>query len=1047
MGAKSRSKMEHRGGKSKDDGNGVKKKARKKERRPQSSMNELMGTKGAVVFEKTSDLVSITTFSLTPTYVFVNPSHKTVLGYETHDLIGQCALDFIHPDDKKKLLPLLGHYVNEKSKGVLPKREQGITEKIHYRLADSRGNWRHLETTGDLLDEDYILFVSRDITQERETEEALRRSEESYRLVVEDMPALICRFLPDGSLIFVNSRYASFFSKTKEALIGQNFFQFIPEEQRQKVRHHVSSLSQEKPMVTYEHQVIAPDGSLRWQQWTDRAIFDEEGRIREYQSLGIDITDQRQAEEALKISEKKYRNLVENMNDLIYTVDRDGKVTFVSPSVESLIQYGASEVMGRHLGEFIHQGDLPLLAENFQRVLSGHGAANEYRILTKTGDVRWIRTSSQPVYAGDRVIGAQGVVSDITERKEAEEKLRHSEERYRSLLEHAPIGIYYNDFQGKFIYGNKKAEDIIGYKSEELLGKSFLKLELVSAEDLRKAAQLLSRNQQGEATGPDELVLKRKDGPRVIVEVTTEVINVEGEDVALGMVQDITKRKQAEEGLRSSEEKYRLLVENANDAIFIVQEDQIKFPNKKARDMGAHLGLELDRLPFFNYIHSSDRGKVADRLRRRLAGENVPHTYDFRLVGREGQEMWVQLNAVLISWEGRPASLNFLRDITAQKSLESQLQQVRRMEALGTLAGGIAHDFNNLLMGIQGRTSLMLMDVSPEQPQYEELKHIEDIVKSGADLTKQLLGFARGGKYELKATNLNSLIQRTSEMFSRTRKQIRIYTELAEDLWVVEIDRAQIEQVLLNLYVNAWQAMPEGGDLCVQTNNAVLDEEAFEPHQVKPGKHVRVSVIDSGVGMDEATLQRIFDPFFTTHEIGRGTGLGLASAYGIIKNHGGIIQARSKEGEGSAFHIYLPASEKEILEERVLPGQLQRGNETVLLVDDERDVLRITERLLDSIGYHVLAASSGEEAVQIYEKNHDNIDIVILDMIMPGMSGGEVFDRLKEINGHVRVLLSSGYSIDGEASKILDRGCHGFIQKPFRINLLAQKMREVLNKA
>jgi len=872
MGVKGEPKMRQMGRQTKKDGRAVKKKAPEKGQRSHPPMGEVIGGRGAMVVEKTSDLVSITTFSLTPTYVFVNPSHKSILGYDSQDLIGKCALDFIHPDDKKELLPLLAHYIDAKSRGLLLKSGEGTTEKILYRLADSRGNWRYLETTGDLLDNDHILFISKDMTQQRQIEEALRRSEE------------------------------------------------------------------------------------------------------------------------------KYRNLVEDMHDVIYTVDHDGKVTLVSPSVESLMQYSPSEVIGRHFGEFIYEEDLPRLSENFQSVLSGHAAANEYRILTKRGDIRWIRTSSQPIYAGDRVIGLQGVLSDITERKEAEEKLRNSEETYRTLLENAPIGIYYNDFYGRFVYGNKKAEEIIGYKSEDLLGESFLKLELLSPDDLRKAAQLLSRNREGEATGPDELVLKKRDGSTVVVEVNTEVINVEGEQVALGMVQDITKRKQAEEALRSSEEKYRLLVENANDAIFIVQDDQIKFPNKKARDMGAHLGLELDRVPFFNYIHSNDRDKVADRLRRRLAGESIPHTYDFRLVGREGQEVWVQLNAVLIRWEGRPATLNFLRDITAQKSLESQLQQARRMEALGTLAGGIAHDFNNLLMGIQGRTSLMLMDVSPEQSHYEELKHIEDIVKSGADLTKQLLGFARGGKYELKVTNLNNLIQRTSAMFSRTRKQIRIETELAKDLWMVEVDRAQIEQVLLNLYVNAWQAMPEGGDLYIGTNNAVLDEKTVETLQVKPGKYVRVSVVDLGVGMDEATLQRIFDPFFTTQGMGRGTGLGLASAYG-------------------------------------------------LLVDDEQDVLHITERLLDRIGYQVLAASNGQEAIQIYEENHENIDVVILDMIMPGMSGGDVFDRLKEINANVRVLLSSGYSIDGEASEILDRGCNGFIQKPFRINLLAQKIREVLDKA
>jgi PAS domain S-box-containing protein len=700
------------------------------------------------------------------------------------------------------------------------------------------------------------------------------------------------------------------------------------------------SLNQENPMITYEHQVIAPDGKIRWQQWTDRAVLDDQGEVKEYQSLGMDITDRILAEQEVKLSEKSYRDLVENIRDVIYALDQGGTVNFVSPSVESFIQYRPSEVIGRHFEEFIYEDDLPHLHENLQSILSGNTASNNYRIVTKAGHVRWMRTSSQPIYAEGRVTGVQGTLSDITDQKHAEAELQNSEKRYRTLVENSPIGIYYNDFTGKFLYGNKKAEEIVGYDSEELIGKNFLELKILDPGDLSKALKLLDMNRLGKGTGPDEFTLNRKDGSKVNVEINTEVISIDGDKAVLGMVRDITKRRQAEEALRDSEEKHRLLVENASDAIFIVQDEQIKFPNQKAREMGEYLGLELDRVSFFDYIHPDDRDKVLNRHTRSLHGEEVPFTYSFRLMGKEGQEFWVELSSVFVTWEGQPATLNFLRDITTQKALENQLQHVRRMEALGTLAGGIAHDFNNLLMAIQGRSSLMLVDLDSSDPYYEELKEIENIVKSGADLTKQLLGFARGGKYEPKLTNLNNLVQRSSEMFGRTKKEIRVHTAFEKDLWAVEIDRGQIEQVLLNLYVNAWQAMPEGGDLYLQTTNLILDEDRAKHYQVRSGKYVIISIADTGIGMDEKTLQRIFDPFFTTKEVARGIGLGLASAYGIIKNHSGMIEVRSEKGKGTTFEIYLSASEKAFFEEKEILGVFPEGKETVLLVDDEDDVVK-----------------------------------------------------------------------------------------------------------
>lgn len=519
----------------------------------------------------------------------------------------------------------------------------------------------------------------------------------------------------------------------------------------------------------------------------------------------------------------------------------------------------------------------------------------------------------------------------------------------------------------------------------------------------------------------------------------------------------VVDRKKAEEALRKSEERLRSLVETTNDWIWEVDQNGIyTYASPAVKDM---LGYETDEVigkTPFDLMVPDEAERIArffeDAVKYRKPIAMLENTN----LHKDGRHVVLETSGVPIIDEAENLTgyRGIDRDITERKqaeeekkALEAKLQQAQKMESIGTLAGGIAHDFNNLLMGILGHASLLMLHIDSDHPHFERLKGIQDMVQTGADLTKQLLGFARGGKYEIKPTDLNELIKQSCEMFGRTQKNIEINRKHQKDIWPVEVDRGQIHQVLLNLYVNAWHAMSGGGYIYIETSNVMLDENDTKPFNVKPGKYVKISVTDTGAGMDKTTQQKIFDPFFTTKEMSRGTGLGLASAYGIIKNHIGIINVYSEKGKGATFNIYLPASEKEVsITKKSGTDEIPKGTETVLLVDDEEIILDVGKDMLTEMGYKVLLAGSGKEAVETYKKHKGDIELVIVDMIMPRMEGGEVYDKIKEINSEVKVLLSSGYSIDREAKEILARGCDAFIQKPFGMKELSRKIRGVLNK-
>lgn len=500
------------------------------------------------------------------------------------------------------------------------------------------------------------------------------------------------------------------------------------------------------------------------------------------------------------------------------------------------------------------------------------------------------------------------------------------------------------------------------------------------------------------------------------------------------------------EKLQYSEANYKALSEYSNNGIAIIQDDVHYYANPKYQELTGYTIDSLKNVEFEKLLKNVDPRSDLNKILSDLKRESNNEIFSTQLRKKNGGIIDVEISASSVIYNGKRTMIISMLDITYRKILERQIINAQKMQSMGTLAGGIAHNFNNLLMGIQGNASIALMEMDSGNSCYHNLESIEKLVKNGSKLTNQLLGYAREGKFEVKPINLNNVIVETSETFGAARRDIRIYRDFTKSIFGVPADQGQIEQTLLNIYINAADVMPEGGELFIKTSNIMSEDIQDKPYKPKPGNYVHISIRDTGVGMNKETMERIFEPFFTTKGLAKGTGLGLASAYGIVKGHGGYIDVDSIKGKGTIFNIYLPATDRIILKERELPDKIHMGTGTVLLIDDEEIVIDAGEQMLNKLGYDVVIARNGKVALDIFKEKKDSISIVLLDMVMPDMGGKETFEKMKEIDPGARVLLSSGYSLDGQASEIMSQGCDGFIQKPFSLKNLSQKVKEVLEK-
>jgi len=594
----------------------------------------------------------------------------------------------------------------------------------------------------------------------------------------------------------------------------------------------------------------------------------------------------------------------------------------------------------------------------------------------------------------------------------------------------------------------------LGYHPSELTGKKVTEcgyFDEVNGKRFSVAVRRIMRRGKAERK-TCRVQLKDRRGRILTGETDMTPVIINGKvDTVVCVIKDVTDKVKTEESLQKSLNEYRQFVQGSNSIILRRKPDgSITFFNAFAERFFGYGEDEIIGRNMLGTImpeHDSEGRDMRLFLHEVSREPDRYTTYEHEDMRKQGDRVWIVWSQkVLYDEEGQIKEFLCIgNDITKYKRLERKSQQANKMEAVGRLAGGIAHDFNNLLMGIKGRSSLMLQAIDEGHPHREYLTHIEQIVDSAADLTGKLLGFARQGKYEVSVINVNAVVQASVDMFARTRKEIVVHRKFEKHLWNIEADKTQIEQVLLNLYVNAWQAMPHGGELFIETENVVINQEDSRPFDVVRGSYVKVSVTDTGVGMDCETKSQIFEPFFTTKEKKRGTGMGLASVYGIIKNHGGFIEVFSEKNQGSTFVVLLPAtSKKTTVEQRETAAQPARGTETILFVDDEQVVRDVGVEIMRFLGYTVFCAKDGSEAVTVFQEHKDDIDMVIIDMIMPGMTGCEVMDRLRRIDPSVKCLMSSGYRLNAGDDENAEQSCQGFIQKPFSVGNLSKKIREVL---
>jgi PAS domain S-box-containing protein len=973
-------------------------------------------------------------------YVDINNGYTALTGYEREEVIGGTALDlpFWHdPADREPLLSAL--------------KRDGHARNLEARIRHKSGKLKTVLISAALMTlhgEPHLIALTKDIEQLKEAEEALRRSENLYRTLAEHTSVGIWQVDDEGRAIFINPVMCEMLEiDGPEELLGRTYRSFFDRENLEIIDRENAKRSKGKSSV-YEIEITGKRGTRRTVAVSGAPHFSADGSLEGTIGTFMDMTETRRTQEALRQSEERYRSLILNAPIGIISVDKGGRITEINPHLLDILGSPSVEAT-KSINLLTYQ---PLVdagvSDAFKRCLQeGRKVELDTSYVSMWGKSSYLRAVLTPrTDAQGNITGCQATVEDITDRKKAEEALKGNERFLSDIFSGIQDGISVLDKDLNIVRVNPVMErrhshamPLVGKKCHEVYRRRSSPCEpcpsMRAMETAETAHEIVERRQpDGEVTWSDVFAFPLFD---------SETGRING---VIEYVRDITERRRAEE------ERLRLAtaIEQAAEAVVVADTaGRIQYVNPSFEKVTGYSKEEVvGENPRILKSGEHDAEFYEEMWRILTSGE----VWTGRLVNKKKDGTLYEEEAAISPIKDESGKIvNYVavkRDVTGEMLLERQLRQAQKLEAVGTLAGGVAHDFNNLLQVILGYADMLLLQKDRKDPDREKLLAMRKAAGHGGDLVKKLLTFSRKGEISLRPTDLNQEAMRVRELLYRTiPKMIEIELFLAKDLKTVEADPGQMEQVLLNLAINARDAMPDGGRLTIETKNITLDEGYCNTHiEVGPGEYVLMTVSDTGHGMVKDVVERIFEPFFTTKESGQGTGLGLATVFGIIKSHHGHIMCYSEPGEGTTFKIYLPAIVTEVAQDMEMTTEmLAFGTETILLVDDEDQIRDMGREMLTIAGYKVLTARNGREALELFRKRGPDISLVILDLIMPEIGGRQCLVELLRMDPGIRILVASGYSANGPTKESLEAGAKGFISKPFEASELVRTVRKVLD--
>jgi PAS domain S-box-containing protein len=898
-----------------------------------------------------------------------------------------------------------------------------------------------------------------------------------YDLLFETLAeALLVVRVRDGLILRINPHCRQLLGLGDDELAGKTLYDFLPEAARARAEARMREAAAGNRLIP-QHEAVyrRPDGTAVAIEVGGAILGD--GPDAAALLYLTDLTDRKKVEESLRASETELQAVQDAMADALVIVDIETQqLVRLNPAAYRMFGYAPGELEGFLVHAIHPPEDVEFTNSQFRNRQRGiFNPVSEIRCLRKDGTVFTADMTTAPIPIRGRRC-TMGVFRDITERKKAEEALRHSEANYRAIFNAANDFIWIYDLAtGKILDANESMCRAFGYSREEVRGLTLRDISASEGEPTaEQAAENYKRFIRDGRLGPFEWLAKDRQGRKFWGEVSLKVVNLQGEDRALAVVRDISERKKAEEALRNSEENYRLLFESNISGIAITVDGRIVRANKALCDIHRLSPEAITGMSPLDFVAPQHREELRGKQEALDRGEIAMYSGNFRIVRGDGTAGWVEVRTGPMTWEGKPARLAIVQDVTERVRLENDLREVQKMEAVGQLAGGIAHDFNNLLTGIL--CSAQLLKTGPGVPKgvYETADVIEKAARRAAELTSQLLGFARRGKHQDIPVDLGATIRTVIRLMGGAiDPHITVEALLPPAPVWVHGDPAQMEQVLLNLAMNARDAMSGGGRLTFAAEPADLDAAACAGRPgARPGRYIVLRVSDTGCGIQEEVRDRIFEPFFTTKPAGKGTGMGLAMVYGIARNHGGWVEVDSAVGKGTTFRVYLPAAAGETPQgagrgeggaakkgrrPRAAAGKSAAGKRPaagkradrtpapyVLVVDDDEMVRKSLTRMLASLGYSVVTAANGREAVTTYGMFGSSVGVVIIDMAMPDLDGRECFLALHRLNPQVKAILCTGGPADAAARDLVGKGLVDFLQKPYRAEQLAAAIAKAL---